>query len=96
MLLLVMEKFLKGLYPGLGRMGKEALALPNHCQCPGNLGFHEGDVDDLPFGNALTDAVWQEGDAQMGMDHFGDKIPVAALTDDFGLGHDLLKEGHDK
>ena len=82
----------KGLDPRAGRMGQEALALPYQGQGPVDRRVDEGHVDGLVGGDALTDAPRQQGDAHAGDDHFYLQIPVVALADDLGMGHDVLVE----
>lgn len=49
-------------------------------------------MDGLVGGDALADAPRQQGDAHAGDDHFYLQIPVVALADDLGMGHNVLVE----
>ena len=71
-------------------MRQESLAFPYHGQCPGNLRLYKGNVNEFFVIQALTDRVRQECNAQLGAYDFGLEIPVAALADNPGMGHDFL------
>lgn len=47
-------------------------------------------MDELFVIQTLTDRVRQECNAQLGAYDFGLEIPVAALADNPGMGHDFL------